>query len=56
MNTAQTLLIPFEEYETKDYFETHFGSIAGSKIIMPIEHAPNREYLAYHKENIFRGV
>ena len=44
------------EYETKDYFDTHFGSIAGNKIIMPIEHTPNRDYLAYHKENIFRGV
>lgn len=51
-----TLSSALLEYETKDYFDTHFGSIAGNKIIMPIEHAPNRDYLAYHKENIFRGV
>ncbi len=44
------------EYETKVYFDQHFGSIAGNKIIMPIEHRPNRDYLAYHRDNIFRGV
>ena len=51
-----TLSSALLEYETKDYFDTHFGSIAGNKILMPVEHAPNRDYLAYHKENIFRGV
>lgn len=44
------------EYETKEYFDQHFGSIAGKKIIMPVEHYPNRDYLAYHRDNIFRGV
>jgi len=51
-----TLSSALLEYETKDYFDKHFGSIAGNKIIMPIEHAPNRNYLAYHKERIFKGV
>lgn len=51
-----TLSSALLEYETKDYFDKHFGSIAGNKIIMPIEHAPNRDYLAYHKERIFKGV
>ena len=44
------------EYETKEYFDQHFGSIAGNKIIMPIEHYPNRDYLAYHREKIFKGI
>ena len=44
------------EYETKEYFDQHFGSIAGKKIIMPIEHYPNRDYLAYHREKIFKGI
>lgn len=44
------------EYETKEYFDQHFGNIAGKKILMPIEHYPNRDYLAYHRDNIFRGV
>lgn len=44
------------EYETKEYFDQHFGSIAGKRIIMPIEHTPNRDYLAYHREKIFMGI
>ena len=40
----------------KSFIDKHFGSIAGNKIIMPIEHTPNRDYLAYHRDNIFRGV
>jgi putative restriction endonuclease len=44
------------EYETKEYFDQHFGSIAGKRIIMPIEHTPNRDYLAYHRDNIFMGI
>lgn len=43
------------EYETQDYFDTHFGSVAGHKLIMPIEHIPNRDYLAYHRDRIFKG-
>ena len=43
------------EYETQDYFEKHFGSVSGQKITMPIEHHPNREFLAYHRDKIFLG-
>ena len=50
-----TLSSALLEYETKEYFDRHFGSIAGKKIIMPIEHYPNRDYLAYHRERIFKG-
>ena len=44
------------EYETQSYFDKHFGHIAGQKLIMPIEHRPNRDYLAYHRDRIFKGI
>ena len=44
------------EYETQEYFDKHFGSIAGQKLIIPIEHRPNRDYLAYHRDRIYLGV
>lgn len=43
------------EYETEDYFDQHFRTISGQKLIMPIEHLPNRDFLAWHRENIFLG-
>ena len=43
------------EYEMQSYFDKHFGSINGKKITLPIEHSPNRDYLAYHRDNIFLG-
>ncbi|MBO4874981.1 MAG: HNH endonuclease [Bacteroidales bacterium] len=44
------------EYETQDYFDKHFGSVSGQRILMPIEHSPNRDYLAYHRDHIFMGM
>ena len=38
------------EYETQNYFDDHFRNIAGQQLIMPIEHAPNRDYLTYHRD------
>ncbi len=43
------------EYESQEYFEKHFGNISGKVIMMPIEHKPNRDYLAYHRDRIFKG-
>lgn len=43
------------EYESHEFFDRHFGSIRGQKIIMPIEHSPNRDFLAYHRDRIFLG-
>lgn len=37
-------------------FDKHFGYIAGQQLIMPIEHHPNRDYLAYHRDRIFKGI
>ena len=44
------------EYETKWYFDKHFGIIIGKKLMMPKEYLPNREFLAYHQEKVFMGV
>ena len=44
------------EYETQNYFDAHFRNIAGQQLIMPIEHAPNRDYVAYHRDYIFKGA
>lgn len=44
------------EYETEDYFDKHFRAISGQKLIMPIEHLPNRDFLAWHGNHIFLGA
>ena len=44
------------EYETQEYFDKHFGCIAGQQLIMPIEHCPNRDFLAYHRDRIFKRI
>ena len=43
------------EYESKDYFDRHFGSISGRKIILPDSYKPSRDFLAYHREKVFLG-
>lgn len=43
------------ENETKAYYDQHFGSISGRKITLPTEYLPNRDFLAYHRENVFQG-
>lgn len=44
------------EYNTQEYFERHFGIIAGRQITLPIEHCPNPDFLAYHRDHVFKGV
>lgn len=43
------------EYETKEFFDKHFGCISGQQMIMPIEHKPNRDFLVYHRDHVFMG-
>lgn len=43
------------EYETKKYFDRHFGSISGRKITLPDSYKPSRDFLAYHREKVFMG-
>ncbi len=44
------------EYKTQDYFDKYFGCIAGQPLTIPIEHRPNRDFLAYHRDRIFNGI
>ena len=44
------------EYESQEYFDKHFGSLAGKQISLPIEHKPNRDYLVYHRDHVFMGT
>lgn len=44
------------EYGTQEYFDKQFGSISGKQITMPIEYKPNRDFLAYHRDNVFVGI
>ena len=42
------------EYQTQEYYDMHFGSIDGRQIALPTEFLPSRDFLAYHRENVFR--
>lgn len=44
------------EYHTESFFDRHFKSIEKRRIIMPEEYAPKPDFLAYHRDNIFKGV
>lgn len=44
------------EYETQEYYDKHFGWVAGRQITMPTEYKPNRDFLAYHVDNVFLGT
>ena len=42
------------EHETQEYFDRHFGIISGKKLTMPTGYLPNREFLEYHYDCIFK--
>jgi len=44
------------EYETHDYYDKHFGNLPGRKITLPIEHKPDKDFLAYHRDHVFVGI
>lgn len=44
------------EYETQEYYNKHFGNLHGRKITLPIEHKPNKDFLAYHRDHVFLGI
>ena len=43
------------EYETKTYYDKHFGSIKGQKLTMSSNFMPSRDFLTYHREKVFLG-
>ena len=44
------------EYKSQEYYYKHFGFLVGRQITMPIEHKPNRDFLAYHRDHVFMGL
>jgi Predicted restriction endonuclease len=44
------------EYETEDYYDINFGCIAGRMITLPSDYEPNRDFLAYHMDHVFKGL
>ncbi len=44
-----------QEHKTEEYYNKHFGSIAGQKIQVPKDYAPKRDFLAYHRDHVFLG-
>ncbi len=38
-----------------DYHEKYFASLAGSKIILPKKYCPNKDFLQFHMDEIFKG-
>ncbi len=48
--------IDLRENETMAYYDKHFGCLKGQKLTMPAEYLPNRDFLAYHRENVFVGA
>ena len=44
------------ENEMKEYYDQHFGCIIGKKLMMPTEYLPSRDFLAYHRKQVFVGV
>ena len=39
----------------EEYHQKHFASIAGLKMIMPKKYYPNKDFLQFHINNVFRG-
>jgi len=44
------------EYESREYYDKHFGIIAGRKLTLPSKYSPNKDFLAYHKDHVFLGM
>ncbi|MBS1621379.1 MAG: HNH endonuclease [Bacteroidetes bacterium] len=39
----------------QDYYSKHFAGLIGSKIQMPKKYIPNKEFLDYHLDKVFKG-
>ena len=55
-NYSVVLSSSLRNNETKEYYDKYFGIIIGKKLTMPTEYLPNRDFLAYHRDNVFVGV
>lgn len=39
----------------QEYYSKYFADLAGTKIIMPNKYMPNKEFLDYHLDKVFKG-
>lgn len=44
------------EYETQEYCAKHFSCIDGQQITLPTNYKPNRDFLAYYRDHVFKGI
>ena len=44
------------EYESEEYFDKHFACIDRQRITLPSEYQPDRNFLSYHREKVFKGI
>lgn len=50
------LSVALHKNKTKEYYDQHFGCIVVKKLNMPAEYLPNRDFLEYHRDQVFVGV
>ena len=45
-----------KEKENMEYYSKHFACIDGRRLTLPSEYQPNKDFLAYHRDNVFVGL
>ena len=55
-NYTVQLSSSLRECEDESYYDKHFGCVKGLKLAMPAEYIPNRDFLAWHRDNVFIGL
>lgn len=43
------------EHESQEYYNRHFGCIDGRHIFTPDNYKPSKDFLAYHRDHVFKG-
>lgn len=43
------------EHESQEYYDRHFGCIDGRHIFTPDNYKPSKDFLAYHRDHVFKG-
>jgi len=44
-----------KKHSTSFYYDKYFGHFAGIKLRQPVEYYPNKDFLQYHLDTIFKG-
>lgn len=54
-NYSIILSSSLREYESQEYYDRHFGCIDGRQIFTPNDFKPSKDFLAYHRDHVFKG-